>query len=83
MCCPGKGAILVVQEEFAQESAWENYKQGSGLTVCLLQKNMRQIDPAVVAWSVEFLLHKKCYLLAVDRIPLGETILATTMFYVY
>ena len=28
--------------------------------------------PAMVAWSVERLLHKKCHLLAVDQISLGE-----------
>ena len=30
--------------------------------------------PAVVTCSVECLLHKKCHVLAVDWIPLGETI---------
>ena len=74
--------MWLLQEECAQESALENYKQGSGLTVRLLQKNMRQIDSAMVAWLVERLLHKECNLLAVDRIPLGETIPATTKFYV-
>ena len=31
----------------------------------------KKYDPAVVAWSVECLLLKKCHLLAVDRILLG------------
>ena len=33
--------------------------------------------------GVERLLHKKCHSAAVDRIPLGETIPAMCMFYVY
>ena len=28
------------------------------------------LDPAILAWSVECLLHKKCHILVVDRIPL-------------
>ena len=32
----------------------------------------RQVcNPAIVAWSVERLLHKKCHLLVVDRILVG------------
>ena len=40
-------------------------------------------NPAVVAWSEEHLLHKKCHLLGVYQIPLGETIPAMNMLYVY
>ena len=37
-----------------------------------LDSNMLwKVKPAVVAWSVEHLLHKKCHLPAVVRIPLG------------
>ena len=47
--------------------------------LCLLMLEYRKINPnikrstypAVVAWSVEHLLHKKCHLLVVDWILLG------------
>ena len=34
--------------------------------------NLKTKNPAVVAWPVERLLHKKCHLLVVDQIPLGS-----------
>ena len=36
------------------------------------REKKKKEHPAVVAWSVERLLHKKCHLLAVDLILLGE-----------
>ena len=48
----------------------------------LIHKRDMCVCQAVVPWSVERLLHKKCHLLVVDRIPLGETIPAINTFYV-
>ena len=59
-------------------SGWleKKYPKDGKLTykkIRILVKISRR-NPALVAWSEENLLHKKCHLLAVDRIPLGEGI---------